>query len=84
MPGALSSGWWRICWVEWWGYAVHCVAALLRIATHRAAGAVMAGALQLTDNYKVATPANWQDGDEVVIVPSLKDEAEIAQRFPQG
>ena len=44
----------------------------------------MAGALQLTDNYKVATPANWQDGDEVVIVPSLKDEAEIAQRFPQG
>jgi alkyl hydroperoxide reductase subunit AhpC len=40
--------------------------------------------LQLTDNHKVATPANWQDGDEVVIVPSLKDEAEIAQRFPQG
>lgn len=40
--------------------------------------------LQLTDNYKVATPANWQDGDEVVIVPSLKDEAEIQQRFPQG
>src|SRR5580704_13702940 len=28
--------------------------------------------LQLTDNHKVATPANWQDGDEVVIVPSLK------------
>ena len=27
--------------------------------------------LQLTDNHKVATPANWQDGDEVVIVPSL-------------
>lgn len=40
--------------------------------------------LQLTDNYKVATPANWQDGDEVVMVPSLNDEAEIAQRFPQG
>ena len=40
--------------------------------------------LQLTDNYKVATPANWQDGEEVVIVPSLKDEAEIAQRFPKG
>ena len=40
--------------------------------------------LQLTDQHKVATPANWQDGDEVVIVPSLKDEAEIAQRFPQG
>ena len=40
--------------------------------------------LQLTDNYKVATPANWQDGDEVVIVPSLKDEDEIRQRFPAG
>ena len=40
--------------------------------------------LQLTDQHKVATPANWQDGDEVVIVPSLKDEAEIAQRFPGG
>ena len=36
--------------------------------------------LQLTDNHKVATPANWQDGDEVVIVPSLKDEEEIRQR----
>ena len=33
--------------------------------------------LQLTDQHKVATPANWQDGDEVVIVPSLKDEDEI-------
>ncbi|MGI4839798.1 MAG: peroxiredoxin [Janthinobacterium lividum] len=40
--------------------------------------------LQLTDSHKVATPANWQDGDEVVIVPSLKDEAEIAKRFPKG
>lgn len=40
--------------------------------------------LQLTDNHKVATPANWQDGDDVVIVPSLKDEVEIKQRFPRG
>lgn len=40
--------------------------------------------LQLTDSHKVATPANWQDGDEVVIVPSLKDEQEIRQRFPKG
>ena len=40
--------------------------------------------LQLTDNYKVATPANWQEGDEVVIVPSLKDEDEINRRFPKG
>ena len=40
--------------------------------------------LQLTDQYKVATPANWQQGDDVVIVPSLQDEAEIQQRFPTG
>lgn len=40
--------------------------------------------LQLTDKHKVATPANWQQGDDVVIVPSLKDEAEIQQRFPTG
>ncbi|SEM25879.1 peroxiredoxin [Acinetobacter sp. DSM 11652] len=40
--------------------------------------------LQLTDNYKVATPANWQHGEDVVIVPSIKDENEIQQRFPKG
>ncbi len=40
--------------------------------------------LQLTDNYKVATPANWKDGEDVVIVPSIKDEEEIKQRFPKG
>ncbi|SEI39543.1 1-Cys peroxiredoxin [Azotobacter beijerinckii] len=40
--------------------------------------------LQLTDHYKVATPANWQDGEEVVIVPSLQDPDELRQRFPKG
>ncbi|MBG4781168.1 peroxiredoxin [Pseudomonas aeruginosa] len=40
--------------------------------------------LQLPDEHKVATPANWEDGDEVVIVPSLKDEEEIKRRFPKG
>lgn len=40
--------------------------------------------LQLTDNYKVATPGNWQQGDDVVIVPSIKDEEELKQRFPKG
>ncbi|MBA1248730.1 peroxiredoxin [Pseudomonas luteola] len=40
--------------------------------------------LQLTDNHKVATPANWEQGGDVVIVPSLKDEEEIKQRFPKG
>jgi alkyl hydroperoxide reductase subunit AhpC len=40
--------------------------------------------LQLTDQHKVATPANWQAGEEVVIVPSLQDAEEIKQRFPKG
>ena len=40
--------------------------------------------LQLTDNYKVATPANWEQGQDVVIVPSIKDETELKQRFPKG
>lgn len=40
--------------------------------------------LQLTDNYKVATPVDWKDGDDVIIVPSLKDEDEIKRRFPKG
>jgi len=37
--------------------------------------------LQLTDSHKVAAPANWKDGDDVVIVPSLQNRAEIARRF---
>jgi thioredoxin-dependent peroxiredoxin len=40
--------------------------------------------LQLTDNYKVATPGNWKDGDDVVIVPSLQDPEELKKRFPAG
>ena len=40
--------------------------------------------LQLTDSHKVATPANWKDGDDVVIVPSVQDPAELAARFPKG
>lgn len=40
--------------------------------------------LQLTEHHKVATPGNWQSGDDVVIVPSLQDEKEIAERFPKG
>ncbi|RDI53712.1 peroxiredoxin [Flavobacterium glaciei] len=39
--------------------------------------------LQLTANYSVATPANWKDGDEVVISTSIKDE-DIAAKFPKG
>lgn len=40
--------------------------------------------LQLTDGYKVATPVNWRDGDDVIIVPSLTDKAEMAKLFPKG
>ena len=40
--------------------------------------------LQLTANHKVATPVNWKKGEDVIIVPALKDEAEIKERFPDG
>ena len=40
--------------------------------------------LQLTDHHSVATPANWKQGDDVVIVPSLQDPALIAEKFPKG
>lgn len=39
--------------------------------------------LQLTANYSVATPANWKDGQDVVISPSIKDE-DIPAKFPKG
>jgi thioredoxin-dependent peroxiredoxin len=40
--------------------------------------------LQLTDQYKVATPVNWKDGEEVIISPTLKDDAQLKQMFPKG
>jgi alkyl hydroperoxide reductase subunit AhpC len=40
--------------------------------------------LQLTDKHKVATPVNWQDGEDVVILPSIKDPAELERLFPKG
>ncbi len=39
--------------------------------------------LQLTDYHQVATPANWQDGDDCVVVPSIPTE-EAKQKFPKG
>ncbi len=39
--------------------------------------------LQLTAQYAVATPANWQNGDDVIIVPSVSDEA-AKEKFPGG
>jgi len=40
--------------------------------------------LQLTDNFSVATPANWKDGGDCVIVPSLQDPELLKQKFPKG
>ena len=40
--------------------------------------------LQLTEYHSVATPANWKDGDDVVIVPSLQDPEVLKQKFPKG
>ncbi len=39
--------------------------------------------LQLTANYSVATPANWQQGEDVIIVPSVSTEDAI-KKFPKG
>jgi alkyl hydroperoxide reductase subunit AhpC len=39
--------------------------------------------LQLTDNYSVATPVNWEDGEDVVVSPSIPTE-DIPDRFPKG
>ncbi|EWS53915.1 putative peroxiredoxin [Methylibium sp. T29] len=40
--------------------------------------------LQLTEYHSVATPANWKDGDDVVIVPALQDAELIRQKFPKA
>ena len=39
--------------------------------------------LQLTAKHQVATPVNWQQGDDVIIVPALSDEA-AKEKFPGG
>lgn len=40
--------------------------------------------LQLTDRFSVATPADWQQGEKVVISPKIQDEQELKERFPAG
>jgi alkyl hydroperoxide reductase subunit AhpC len=40
--------------------------------------------LQLADSHSVATPANWKDGQDVIILPSLQDPEVIAKKFPKG
>ncbi len=39
--------------------------------------------LQLTANHKVATPVNWNDGEDVIIVPAVSDE-EAKEQYPEG
>jgi alkyl hydroperoxide reductase subunit AhpC len=39
--------------------------------------------LQLTDDYSVATPADWKDGEDCVVVPTIPTE-EAKQKFPKG
>ena len=39
--------------------------------------------MQLTDKHKVATPANWENGDDVIIVPSVSDE-DAKAKYPAG
>ncbi|MDZ7680050.1 MAG: peroxiredoxin [Acidimicrobiales bacterium] len=39
--------------------------------------------LQLTADYKVATPVDWKDGEDVIIVPAVSDE-EAKEKFPKG
>src|SRR6201991_5100438 len=39
--------------------------------------------LHLTANYSVATPADWKDGEDVIVVPAIKTE-DIPAKFPKG
>ena len=40
--------------------------------------------LQLTSYHQVATPANWKQGGDCVILPSITDPDEMKQKFPKG
>jgi alkyl hydroperoxide reductase subunit AhpC len=39
--------------------------------------------IQLTANHKVATPVNWKQGEDVIIVPAVSDD-EARQKYPEG
>jgi alkyl hydroperoxide reductase subunit AhpC len=41
-------------------------------------------ALQLADKYSVATPANWKDGQDVIISASITDPKVLKEKFPKG
>ena len=38
---------------------------------------------QLTAKYQVATPVNWQNGDDVIILPTVSDE-QAKEKYPNG
>jgi thioredoxin-dependent peroxiredoxin len=39
--------------------------------------------LQLTANYQVATPADWQDGEDVIVTPAVPND-QLEEKFPKG
>jgi alkyl hydroperoxide reductase subunit AhpC len=39
--------------------------------------------LQLTANHSVATPADWKEGEDVIVVPSISTE-DAQKKFPKG
>ena len=53
------------------------------ISRKPAASETVIDSLKLTVEHKVATPANWKQGDDVIIVPAVKDE-EAKNLFPDG
>ena len=40
--------------------------------------------LQLTDKYQVATPADWKQGEDCIIVPALQDRESSQRKIPEG
>ena len=43
----------------------------------------MLDSCQLTAKHKVATPVNWKQGEDVIIVPAVSDE-EAKKKYPDG
>ena len=44
----------------------------------------MDAAITVDASDDVATPVNWEEGDDVIISPAIKDEAELKAKFPKG
>ena len=63
----------RAAWLKWSPSAGRNFTEILRLLD----------SLQLTDGYKVATPVNWVQGEDVIIVPSVSNE-DADTLFPKG